>query len=151
MSPCHGAVQCRGGSSAGREVSGVWARGEPWIRVEGQLQKKREASSEVHLATRCRANMAHIRQSRPDSGLAFQVKVPKTQLRRFIVARKRHARRQGNSELLSKIGRFLEAMHGLTAIGRHNQVHPYLRKGERRARMCVWRFTRGDRGGTPQP
>ena len=28
-------------------------------------------------AVRCRANMAHIRQSRPDSGLGFQVTVPK--------------------------------------------------------------------------
>jgi len=27
--------------------------------------------------TRCRANMAHVRQSRPDSGLGFQVKVLK--------------------------------------------------------------------------
>ena len=29
-------------------------------------------------ACRCRANMAHTRQSRPDYGLGFQVKVPKT-------------------------------------------------------------------------
>jgi len=27
---------------------------------------------------RCRANMAHMRQSRPDSGLGFQVKVLET-------------------------------------------------------------------------
>ena len=27
---------------------------------------------------RCRANMAHVRQSRPDYGLVFQVKVPTT-------------------------------------------------------------------------
>ena len=32
--------------------------------------------SEVPL--RCRVNMAHIRQSRPDSGLGFQVEVLKT-------------------------------------------------------------------------
>jgi hypothetical protein len=29
------------------------------------------------LVSRCRANMAHIRQSSPDSGLGFQVRVPK--------------------------------------------------------------------------
>ena len=29
-------------------------------------------------AVRCRANMARVRQLRPDSGLGFQVKVPKT-------------------------------------------------------------------------
>jgi len=33
---------------------------------------------EYMVASRCRANVAHIRQSRPDSGLGFQVKVLKT-------------------------------------------------------------------------
>jgi len=32
----------------------------------------------VPTVVRCRANMAHVRQSRPDSGLGFQVKFPKT-------------------------------------------------------------------------
>ena len=29
---------------------------------------------------RCRANMTHVRQSRPDSGLGFQVKIRKSQV-----------------------------------------------------------------------
>ena len=32
----------------------------------------------VVCASRCQANMAHMRQSRPDSGLGFQIKVLKT-------------------------------------------------------------------------
>ena len=42
---------------------------------------------------RCRANMAHIRQSRPDSGLGFQVEVPKTVSMCSLLAQKRTGRR----------------------------------------------------------
>ena len=47
---------------------------------------KYEAMGEEAMgAFRCRANMAHIRQSRPDSGLGFQVNL----LHCFLFARKR--------------------------------------------------------------
>ena len=42
----------------------------------GQDVRRRAEPSDR--AVRCRANMAHVRQSRPDSGLDFQVKVFKT-------------------------------------------------------------------------
>jgi len=42
---------------------------------------------------RCRANMAHIRQSRPDSSLGFQVKVLKPFLNGSLFARERMRKR----------------------------------------------------------
>ena len=51
---------------------------------------------------RCRANMAHIRQSRPDSGLGFQAKVLKTfRDVPYLIGRGRGARRASNASAKS--------------------------------------------------
>jgi len=43
-----------------------------------EAQRRRPLRPRWCTPYRCRANMAHIRQSRPDYGLHFQVKVPKS-------------------------------------------------------------------------
>ena len=52
-----------------------WARNDstPVAR-----EQRKSCSRWLNRAGRCRANMAHIRQSRPDYGLGFQVEVLKT-------------------------------------------------------------------------
>ena len=40
-----------------------------------QVSLRMSTKTAYKLGYRCRANMAHIRQSRPDSGLGFQVKI----------------------------------------------------------------------------
>jgi len=44
-------------------------------RREGERVVAMQKNVRVHLWTVCRANKAHIRQSRPDSGLGFQINV----------------------------------------------------------------------------
>jgi len=48
------------------------------VIVEGRVpvQVRRLGLDPGFVPSRCRANMAHVRQSRPDSGIGFQVKVP---------------------------------------------------------------------------
>ena len=52
------------------------------LRVIKKKKKKKKTKGQAKWwgvsFIRCRANMEHIRQSRPDSGLGFQVKVRKT-------------------------------------------------------------------------
>ena len=47
-------------------------------RLDGQGGAMCVRSMKPQPPTRCRANVAHVRQSRPDSGLGFQVKVLNT-------------------------------------------------------------------------
>ena len=63
-----------------------------------------EASIVVHVACgyRCRANMEHMRQSRPDSGLGFEVKVLETPFELFFL---RSEQKGDNSRSRAKRGR----------------------------------------------
>ena len=51
-------------------------RERDWSRLSDHIERGVSApGARVSIRGRCRANMAYIRQSRPDSGLGFQVKV----------------------------------------------------------------------------
>ena len=69
---------------------GTWRR-KPERKEEGALEKKSRAkplSSEWHIQDSQGQNQAHIRQSRPESGLGFQVNVLKNVMNCSIFARK---------------------------------------------------------------
>ena len=80
-----------GGSGYGSgKSSGVWFRGNLYKHRRPPLAPLTltvtlapltvlpKTQRQVKRGRRCRANMAHMRQSRPDSGLGFQVKVLQT-------------------------------------------------------------------------
>ena len=57
-----------------QEIMGsTFLRGK-WVAPFGETKRRCRRPP----TPRCRANMAHIRESRPDSGFGFQVKVLKT-------------------------------------------------------------------------
>ena len=66
------------GLGAGSRVQGSGFRVQgSGFRVQGECKvtHRRRRSAGAGVEGRCRANLEHIRQSRPDSGLDFQVKV----------------------------------------------------------------------------
>ena len=62
------------GSEAGSYLRRIDSR-ITQLKAPGPSRTCNESKEEEGWGVRCRANMAHVRQSRPDSGLGFQEKV----------------------------------------------------------------------------
>ena len=69
---CSGCRESEDEGGRGRERA--QERGREWEKE----REGKQARVRAEAIDRCRANLAHRRQSKPDSGLGFQIEIPKT-------------------------------------------------------------------------